>query len=154
MNWPAVSAVSTAVIAFVLVLFLVAALVLVTRLIGLSRTVQGFVKTLERDTRPALETARSLIAESQRVAVQITGEVKGIAEASQDVRHRLMSAVDRIEDRLVDLDTLVDVVQEEVEETVLDVSAALRTTRRGSTLAGTVKRLLFGKSRRKRRRRR
>jgi uncharacterized protein YoxC len=95
-----------------------------------------------------------LIAESQRVAVQITGEVKGIAEASQDVRHRLMSAVDRIEDRLVDLDTLVDVVQEEVEETVLDVSAALRTTRRGSTLAGTVKRLLFGKSRRKRRRRR
>jgi hypothetical protein len=65
-----------------------------------------------------------------------------------------MSAVDRIEDRLVDLDTLVDVVQEEVEETVLDVSAALRTTRRGSALAGTVKRLLFGKSRRKRRRRR
>jgi len=154
MNWPAISAISTAVIAVVLVLLMLAAMMLFFRLVGVSRTVQGFVSTLERDTRPALETARSLIAESQRVAVQVTGEVKGFAEASQDVRHRLMSAVDRIEERLVDLDTLIDVVQEEVEETALDISAALRTTRRGGALVGSVKRLLFGKPRRRRRRRR
>ena len=154
MNWPAITAISTAIIAIFVVVMIVALLVFVSRLMVLSRVVRSFVETLERDTRPALETAKSLIGESQRVAVQLTGEVKEFTSASQDIRQRLLGAVDRIEDRLVDLDTLVGVVQEEVEETVLDVSSALRTTRRGGALVGSVRRLLFGKPRKRKRRRR
>lgn len=154
MNWPAITAISTAIIAAFIVILIIGVLFLVARLIVLSRVVRGFVESLERDTRPALETAKLLISESQRVAVKLTGEVKDITDTSQDLRQRLIGAVDRIEERLVDLDTLVDVVQEEVEETVLDVGAALRTTRRGGALVGSVRRLLFGKTRKRRRRRR
>jgi hypothetical protein len=49
---------------------------------------------------------------------------------------------DRIQTRLADLETLYDVVHEEVEETALDVASALRTVRTGSGVVARLRRLL------------
>jgi hypothetical protein len=50
--------------------------------------------------------------------------------------------VDAVENRLADLDSLYSVVHDEVEDTALDVAAALRTVRRGNGMLGRVRRLL------------
>ncbi len=61
---------------------------------------------------------------------------------SRDLRARIVRAADATEERLNDLDALLDVLYEEVEDTVLDVASALRTTRRGASLFTGVKRAL------------
>ena len=43
---------------------------------------------------------------------------------------------------LADLETLYDLVHDEVEDTALDVAAALRTSRQGHGMLGRVRRLL------------
>ena len=51
------------------------------------------------------------------------------------------------EERLQDVGTLLDILHEEVEDTVLDVAAALRTTRRGVSVFGAMKRALLKRRR-------
>ena len=50
--------------------------------------------------------------------------------------------VDRLEAKLADLETLYDLVHDEIEDTALDVAAALRSVRRGNGVLGRVRRLL------------
>ena len=76
-----------------------------------------------------------------------------MVETSRDIRTRVGNAADAAESRLLDLEALLDVVQEEVEETVLDVAAALRTTRRGSTILRSMKRIFLGSGKKRRRKR-
>jgi hypothetical protein len=45
----------------------------------------------------------------------------------------------------LEFEMLLDVLHEEVEETVLDVAALLRTTRRGSGVARALKRVVLGR---------
>ena len=47
-----------------------------------------------------------------------------------------------IEAKLEDLETLYDVVHDEVEDTALDLAAALRSLRRGNGMLGRVRRML------------
>ena len=96
MNWPAITAISTAIIAIFVVVMIVALLVFVSRLMVLSRVVRSFVETLERDTRPALETAKSLIGESQRVAVQLTVSTVMSVIESQETLDQAISLVKNI----------------------------------------------------------
>ena len=57
------------------------------------------------------------------------------------LRRKLVRAVDR-SDKVQELETLYDVVHDEVEGTALDVAAALRSVRRGNGMLGRVRRLL------------
>lgn len=76
---------------------------------------------------PALGDVRALVA-------TIRGEAENLVGTSRDLRQRIVNAADAAEARLGDLDALFEVVQEEVETTVLDVAATLRTVRRGISL--------------------
>jgi hypothetical protein len=76
---------------------------------------------------PALSDVRALVA-------TIRGEADNLVGTSRDLRQRIVKAADAAEARLADLDALFEVVQEEVETTVLDVAATLRTVRRGISL--------------------
>ena len=55
---------------------------------------------------------------------------------------RWSAGIDRMEVKLADLETLYDVVHDEVEDTALDVAAALRSARQGNGMIGRVRRLL------------
>ena len=50
--------------------------------------------------------------------------------------------MDRVEEKLADLETLYDLVHGEVEDAALDVAATLRSVRRGNGMLGRVRRLL------------
>jgi hypothetical protein len=69
---------------------------------------------------------------------QLVGSIRTEAESlvgtSRELRGRIVAAADAAQARLADLDALFEVVQEEVETTVLDVAATVRTMRRGISL--------------------
>jgi hypothetical protein len=79
------------------------------------------------------------------VAVVIREEVQGLSGTSREIRERVERTAARLEERFIEFDTLLDVLQEELEETVLDVAALLRTTRRGAGLLRGVRRVLGGR---------
>ena len=89
--------------------------------------VRAFLALLEGLAGPALGDVRQLVA-------TIRGEAEGLVGTSQELRGRILAAADRAAARLNDLDAVIEVVEEEVESTALDVAATLRTVRRGVSL--------------------
>jgi methyl-accepting chemotaxis protein len=85
---------------------------------------RGFLRAVEHLTGPALSDVRGLID-------TIRTEADAIAGTSRDIRLRIVKAADAAQDRLGDLGAVLDVMQEEVEDTVLDVAATARNVRRG-----------------------
>ena len=129
-----VSAISLAIIA-------VAALVAATAIIAAALGVRAAVKALKGFAGPAIADVRQLIG-------SIKIEADALVGSSREVRHRIVRAVDRAEDRLTDLDALAEVVQEELEETALDAAATMRDVRRGLSVWRWSRKLLKGKKRR------
>ena len=76
---------------------------------------------------PAVGDVRALVA-------TIRTEADGLAGTSRELRQRIVNAADAAEARLAELDAVFEVVQEEVEATVLDVATTMRTVRRGISL--------------------
>jgi hypothetical protein len=50
---------------------------------------------------------------------------------SRDIRHRIMRAADAAEERLTALDSVAEVMQDELEEAAVDAAATMREVRRG-----------------------
>jgi len=148
MAWAeAVTAISTAIIALVVLGGGIAALRLLGEIKDLMRTVERAVDTLDRDARPALLSAKAMVDDAAKVVSAFRSEAGAISVSAKDVRERLERLVERTEERLQDLDALIEVVHYEVEETALDIAAALRTTRRGGTVLRAMKRAFLGKRR-------
>ena len=144
-GWVAtVTAVSAAIIALVLVATAVAQLILIRRLAQLTPAVQRLLDTLDRDARPALQSARIAADEATRIAVAVRGEVDAVVSTSKDVRQRVQRASRAAEDRLLELEDILDILQDEVEETVLSVAGTLRATRRGASILGVMRRAFLG----------
>jgi uncharacterized protein YoxC len=98
------------------------------------------------EVRRQLRTLRTQLAGlSTAVAgatARLKAEVDGYADLSQEVRAKVSGAVQVVAGRLEDLDALVEVLQDEVETTALDVAALLRTARRSGAMLGRVRRAL------------
>jgi len=130
-----VSAVSLAIIALAAIVVAVASAV---SALG----VRSFVRALEQLAGPAISDVRQLIG-------SIKGEADALVGVSRDVRLRIVRAADAAEHRLSDLDALVEVVQEEMEDTVVDAAATLRNVRRGLSLWQWGRKVLKGKKKRR-----
>ena len=104
----------------------------------LSTMVQGY----QEDLAQTLAGGKRLIDQGQDVMVLLRQEVGAFTQTSRRIRRKLVRGVDSIEAKLADLETLYDLVHDEVEDTALDVAAALRTARQGNGMLGRVRRLL------------
>jgi hypothetical protein len=129
-----VSAISLAIIA-------VAALVTAGAIIAAALGVRAAVKALKVFAGPAIADVRQLIG-------SIKIEADALVGTSRDVRHRIVRAADAAEERLTALDTLAEVMQEELEETAVDAAATMRDVRRGFSVWKFGRKLLKGKKRR------
>jgi hypothetical protein len=143
----ALSAISIAVIALILVGCGVAAIFLLGELRRLTADIRRITGWLDHDARPIVQSTRALVDDAGKTVAAVRGEVEGLADTTRGLRRRVESAAGTIEDRLLDLDALIDVVQDEIEDTALDIAAALRTTRRGGKLFRKVKKKLAGRRR-------
>jgi hypothetical protein len=97
---------------------------------------------LQDDAAQALKAVRRLTEQGQDLMVLVRHEAGAFAQTSRRVRRKVTRGVDRIEGKLSDLETLYDLLHGEVEDTALDVAAALRSVRRGNGMLGRVRRLL------------
>lgn len=147
-EWTAVvTAISTAAIALLLALPALASFFLFSEVRRAIKTMDRFADTLQREVLPAIQSVRGISEQATQITTKIRSEIDGLVETSQDLRGRVRRAADATEDRLNDLEALLDVVYEEVEDTALGMAAALRTTRRGVSVIGAMKRV-FGRGRR------
>ncbi len=147
-GWPAVlTAVSTFVIAAAVLVLMVALVVVLRRLTTLSASVTRLVETVDRDARPAIESVRRTAEEANRLGMAIRSEVEGFAATSKRLRDRVERTSRALEERFTELETLLDILQDELEDTVLDLAAVMRTTRRGAGLFQAARRVILGRNR-------
>ena len=128
-----VSAISLTIIAL-------AALLGGTAIIVAALDVRWALKALKGAAGPAIADVRQLIS-------SIRTEADALVGASRDVRQRIVRAADAAEERLTALDSLAEVMQEELEETAIDAAATMRDVRRGLSVWRFGRKLLKGRKR-------
>jgi len=103
------------------------AIVIAASAVATALGVRLFLRVVRDLAGPAVGDVRALLA-------SIRTEAEGLVGTSRALRERIVRAADAAEARLNDLDAVVEVVQQEVESTAVDVAATLRTVRRGVSL--------------------
>lgn len=146
-GWPlVVIAIATSVTALSFVVTLVVMVGPLRELAQMSERMMRLLDSMDRDIRPTMDAVRRTADDTSRVAQTIRDEVEALRGTSLDVRQRIQRTGAALEERFVEFDTLLDVLHDEVEDTVLDVAAVLRTTRRGAGLLRGLRRA-FGRRR-------
>jgi hypothetical protein len=105
-----------------------------------SRKLHTAIESLRSEFAPALGAIHALSGETTRIATIIGNEAEALVKASQTLRHGL-------EERLHNLEAIYQVLEEEVEETAIDVAVTLRTFRSGRGWFARIRRLLLGRGR-------
>jgi uncharacterized protein YoxC len=100
------------------------------------------VGELRSDFQPALHSVRHMAEEAQGLASRLNVEANEVIRTSSEIRHDVRRGVERVRERLEDLDALAEVMQEELEDTALDVAARVRSVRTGVGVIGRIRRLL------------
>ncbi|HZI22951.1 MAG TPA: hypothetical protein VFD76_10555 [Gemmatimonadales bacterium] len=100
------------------------AIVIAAAAIAAALGVRAFLRVLRDLAGPAVSDARQLVG-------AIRTEAESLVGTSRELRERIVKAADAAQARLADVDALFEVVQEEVESTVLDAAASVRMIRRG-----------------------
>ena len=137
-----VAAISLAVLALSLLGLAVAVAVVAFKLAGQVRKVSTLVDGLQDDVARTLKSLRRLTEQGQDLMVLVRHEAGAFAQTARGLRRKTVRAADRIEIKLEELETLYDVVHDEVEGAALDAAAALRSVRRGNGMLGRVRRFL------------
>jgi uncharacterized protein YoxC len=112
------------------------------RVAGQVKKVGTVVDGLQDDITRTLKGVHNLTEQAEEVMVLVRHEAGAFAQTGRRLRRKAVRAVDRIEAKLEDLETLYDVVHDEIEGGALDLAAALRSLRRGNGMLGRVRRML------------
>ncbi len=135
-------AISLAVLALSFLGLAVAVALAAFKVAGQVRKVSTVVDGLQDDVARTLKSVRRLTEQGQDVMVLVRHEAGAFAQTARRLRRKTVRAVDRIEVKLEELETLYDVVHDEFEGAALDAAAALRSVRRGNGMLGRVRRFL------------
>lgn len=103
--------------------------------------VRAALRALKSFGGPAIADVRQLIS-------NIKTEADALVGTSRDIRHRIMRAADAAEERLTALDSVAEVMQDELEEAAVDAAATMREVRRGLSVWRWSSKLLKRKKRR------
>ncbi|MBL8980217.1 MAG: hypothetical protein JNM53_17530 [Gemmatimonadetes bacterium] len=99
------------------------------------------LESLRADLGPALHAVQLVSGEGQRLAAMIGSEAEELVRSSRQLREGL-------QERLANLEAVYEVLEEEIEDTAIDVAVTLRTFRSGAGWFGRIRRLLGGGRRR------
>jgi len=100
------------------------------------------LRNLHIELGPALKSVAAAADSTEKVAQLIQVEGEGLAETTRRVRASVNGGLDRLEERLADLDALYEVLYEEMKETGLEVGVTMRRLRRPGGWWGRVRRLI------------
>ncbi len=99
-------------------------------------SLQGTVDRLSADAKPLISQATRVTEEARDVMKRVRGEVDHIADATASVSARLHDLSDAAEARIDEVNALLDVLQDEVQDTALSAAAAVRGARVGAVALG------------------
>jgi uncharacterized protein YoxC len=105
------------------------------------RQLSGVMESLRADLAPALGAVAAVSNEGQRLAGIVGDEAEALVKASRALREGL-------QERVANIEAIYEVLEEEIEETALEVAVTLRTVRSGAGWFGRLRRLLGGGRRR------
>jgi uncharacterized protein YoxC len=135
-------AISLAILALSFLGMAIAVAVAALKVAEQAKKIGALVDGFQDDFARILKGVRNLSEQTQDVMVLVRHEAGAFAQTSRRLRRKMVRGADRIEAKLEDLETLYDVVHDEVESSALDVAAALRSVRRGNGMLGRVRRIL------------
>ena len=135
-------ALSVAVLALSFLGMALAVTIAAFRLVEQAKKMGTLVDGLQDDIARTLKGVSSLTEQAQEVMVLVRHEAGAFAQTARRLRRKTVRVVDRIEAKLQDLETLYDVIHDEVEGSALDLAAALRSLRRGNGMLRRVSRIL------------
>lgn len=107
---------------------------------------------LRAELTPTLRALARFGSDGAEIAQMAKHEVAELVHTSHQFRKDLSRGVRRAQRRLADFEAVVEVVQEEVEETVIEVSTMLQTARTGAGMLGQLRRLVVPRKRKRSRR--
>jgi hypothetical protein len=96
------------------------------------RSVDKALDEIGRDARPVLDRARAVGENLNFIVMSVRKEVDRVSETISVANDRLEDALEAAEERVQELGALIDVVQGEVEDTLLTATSALRGIRTGA----------------------
>jgi hypothetical protein len=99
------------------------------------RQLSKVMESLRNDIAPALGAVAAVSNEGQRLAGLIGNEAEELVKSSRALREGLQT-------RIQNLEAIYEVLEEEVEETALDLAVTLRSVRSGAGWFGRLRRLL------------
>ena len=137
-----VIAISVTLIAICVVGITVAAAVVFREAQQASRGLTNELAELRRELSPTLAALNKFGEAGSEVVDLARHEVRELVATSQAVRTDVRRGMRRAKQRLADVDALVEVMQEEVEETAIDAATAMRTLRTSAGVIGSVRRFL------------
>ena len=97
---------------------------------------------LRRELAESLAVVNRLGQQGQDVIDLAKDELNQVIRLTSGLRKDVEQGTRRAKRRLADFDAVLEVVQEEVEETALDLGATLRSAREGSSMIGQLSRLV------------
>ena len=117
----------------------IAVIVLGIGMIVLSRAIFRIMRTMQkleaaldsigRDARPVLDRARAIGENLNFIAMSVRKEIDRVGDTVAFANERLEDAIEAAEERVQELTALIDVVQGEVEDTVITATSTLRGIR-------------------------
>ena len=132
----------------VLLLAVVVLAVMAFVLLSLKKAVdsaKGVVEKLYEDTKPVVALASQVAGDAREVVAMLRTDVERVTHAAAAVSEQLLDVATAMENRLDAVSAVIDVVQDELEETALTATAALRGARLGGrALAGGLGKALMG----------
>jgi hypothetical protein len=99
-------------------------------------TLQGTVDRLAADAKPLLHQATRAAEDARDVVKLVRAETEKLAQATGAVSARVLDVTDTAADRLDQVNALLDVLQDEVEDTALSAAATVRGLRVGAVALG------------------
>ncbi len=103
--------------------------------------IEASLNRIADDARPVLDRARAVGENLNYMVMTVRKEVERAGDTLARANERLIEAIDGAEERVRELGAVIDVAKDEVEETILTASSALRGIRTGA-------RMLAGRRRR------
>ncbi|MGV3708740.1 MAG: hypothetical protein ACO1Q7_07860 [Gemmatimonas sp.] len=103
------------------------------------------VEKFSADTKPIIKQATEVAADAREVVAMLRTDVERVTSAAGIISDQVLNLADAVEERVDNLSAVIDVVQEELEETALSATATLRGARLGGrALAGGLSRAIMG----------
>lgn len=140
-------ALSLVVIALCCVGFLTSVLLALREAAERGQSLAKEIAEFRRDIGPTLDSLNRLGESGAEVAELAKEEVREIIYTTRRLRKDVERGALRAKRRLADFEAVVDLVQDEVEETALDVTTAMRTFRTGRGMVGRLRRLILPRRR-------